>query len=68
MTEIKTLARFFRDYKAEHPGSDLTERQLRVACANGTLKCARAGRLFLISDVAFEKWARGESGNELQRD
>lgn len=61
MTEVKTLAKFFRDYKAEHPDSDLTERQLRIACANGTLKCARSGRLFLISEAQFEKWAGGES-------
>ena len=65
MTEIKTLARFFRDYKAEHPKSDLTERQLRVACSNGTLKYARSGRLLLISEKAFEEWATGEGDNEL---
>lgn len=59
MTEVKTLARFYRDYKAEHPDSDLTERQLRIACANGTLRCARAGRLFLISEAQFEKWLNG---------
>lgn len=61
MTEVKTLAKFFRDYKAEHPDSDLTERQLRIACTTGTLKCARSGRLFLISETQFEKWAGGES-------
>lgn len=61
MTEVKTLARFYRDYKAEHPDSDLTERQLRIACTTGTLKCARSGRLFLISETQFEKWAGGES-------
>ena len=56
---VKTLARFFRDYAREHPESDLTERQLRVACANGTLKCARSGRLYLISEEAFERWIDG---------
>lgn len=59
MIEAKTVARFYRDYKREHPDSDLTERAIRIACANGSLKCARAGRLILITEKQFEAWLNG---------
>ena len=61
---IKTISKFYRDYKQEHPDTDLTERQLRIAVSSGNLKCARSGRLFLISKKNFEQWVNGGSDHE----
>lgn len=57
---VKTIKQFYRDYKKNHPDTDLTERQLRVAAKNGDLRCARSGRLFLVTEEAFRRWIFGE--------
>lgn len=60
MSNVKTLKKFFEDYKRANPNSSLTERQLRVAAKNGDLRCARSGRLFLVTEEAFRRWISGE--------
>ena len=58
--KVMTISRFFKEYQRKYPDSSLTERQLRIAAKNGDLRCARSGRLFLVTEESFLRWISGE--------